>query len=65
MIARCDGIVQDWGSTNEAQFCLHAFLSTVLLFRQDFAPIRFGIFGQATTKAASPTKTGRWWYGGC
>jgi hypothetical protein len=59
-----------WRSANEADFSLNILFSPAILPFLSLLPRYvalsfFGIFGQATTKAASTAKTRRWWYGGC
>lgn len=61
VIARSNRIVNHRRSTYKADFSFSVILSPILPFVL-IALFGFGIFGQATTKAASTAKTRRRWY---
>lgn len=62
VITRGNRVVDHKRSTYKADFSFDFVLRPILLLVL-VALFRFGIFGQATTKAASTA--GRWWYGRC
>ena len=60
VVARCYRIVYDRRSTDEANFCLNLLHSFLLHLSFPLAFWYSGIFGQATTEAASTAKARRW-----
>ena len=61
VIARSNGVMYHWWSAYETDFSFFIFLSSPVYPHHRITLIGFGIFGRATTEAATTAKARRWW----